>query len=318
MSRYILRRIVLTIPTLIGITMLLFIILRLAPGTIIDMMVGVGDEGTMSPEVQAKWEAYYGLDKPVVVQYAVWIGHLLQGDLGESWRTGRSIAQDIKAAMPYTLELASVSTFLALIVGLPLGVISAVYRNSVLDFATRVFATLGLSLPLYWLAIMLILISSTVFHWMPPLRFANLLENPGDNIQQMLMPWISLSLVYMPVVMRMTRSSVLEVLEEDYIRTARSKGLSERVVLYRHGLRNALIPVLTIVGFHIGYLLGGTVIIETIFSMPGVGWLLYRGVAQRDYASVQATTLVFAVGFVSINLIVDILYSYLDPRIRYT
>lgn len=317
MTRYILRRIVLLIPTLVGVTLLIFFIVRLAPGTIVDLMVGVG-EGTLTAEARAKWEAYYGLDKPVPVQYAQWMARMLRGDFGDSWRTGRSIGKDMLDAMPYTLELALISIALALIIGLPLGIISAVYRNSALDFVARVFATLGLSIPVYWLAIMLILVASIYLHWMPPLKFTTLLDNPAHNLQQILMPSISLTIVFVPIIMRMARSSVLEVLGQDYIRTARSKGLMERVVLYRHCLRNALIPVVTIVGMQIGYLLGGTVIIEQVFGMPGMGWLLYRGVTQRDYATVQATTLVFAVGFVVINLLVDVLYSYLDPRIRYT
>ena len=317
MTRYILRRIVLLIPTLIGVTLLIFFIVRLAPGTIVDLMVGVG-EGTLTPEARAKFTAYYGLDKPVVVQYGLWMGRMAHGDFGNSWRTGRPIGQDMLAAMPYTLELAFISIFLAVLIGLPLGVISGVYRNSAIDFFSRIGATLGLSIPVYWMAIMLILIASVYFHWMPPLKFTTLLQNPADNLQQVLMPSLALTIVFIPIIMRMTRSSVLEVLGLDYIRTARSKGLVERTVLYRHCLRNALIPVVTIVGMQIGYLLGGTVIIEQIFGMPGMGWLLYRGVTQRDYATVQATTLVFAVGFVVINLLVDILYSYLDPRIRYT
>jgi len=317
MTRYILRRIVLLIPTLVGVTLLIFFIVRLAPGTIVDLMVGVG-EGTLTPEARAKWEAYYGLDKPAVVQYGLWMGRVLQGDLGDSWRTQRPITQAVITAMPYTLELAFISMILALIIGLPLGVISGVYRNSAIDFFSRIGATLGLSMPVYWLAIMLILIVSVYFRWMPPLKFTTLLQNPADNLQQMIMPSLSLTIVFIPIIMRMTRSSVLEVLGLDYIRTARSKGLVERTVLYRHCLRNALIPVVTIVGMQIGYLLGGAVIIEQIFGMPGMGWLLYRGVTQRDYATVQATTLIFAVGFVFINLLVDILYSYLDPRIRYT
>ena len=317
MTRYIIRRIVLLIPTLVGVTILIFFIMRLAPGSILDLMVGVG-EGVMTEEAKARWEAYYGLDKPVAVQYVVWMGHILQGDLGDSWRSARPIGKDIMSAMPFTLELAFLSMFLALIIGLPLGVIAAVNRNSLLDFVTRVFATLGLSFPLYWLAIMFILITSSYLRWMPPLFFEPLLKNPRVNLQQMILPGLSLSLVIMPVVMRMTRSSVLEILGQDYVRTARSKGLSERVVLVRHALRNALIPVVTSVGMMMGGLLGGTVIIEQIFGMPGMGWMLYKGVTQRDYATVQATALVFAVGFVAINLIVDILYSYLDPRIRYT
>jgi peptide/nickel transport system permease protein len=317
MTGYIARRLVLLIPTLLGVTLLVFFMVRLAPGTILDLMVGVG-EGRLSDEAKARIEARYGLDKPVPVQYFIWLGQIVRGDMGNSWRTDRPIGAEIKAAMPYTAELALVSVILALITGLPLGIMSAVYRNSTLDFVTRIFAILGLSFPIYWLAIMLILISSTYFHWLPPIKFVRFVENPSANFQQMLMPWFALALTFMPLVMRMTRSSMLEVMGQDYVRTARAKGLIERIVLYRHCLRNALIPVITIVGMQIGYLLGGTVIIEQIFGMPGMGWLLYRGVTQRDYAIVQATTLVFAVGFVLINLLVDILFSYVDPRIRYT
>lgn len=317
MTRYILRRLILLVPTLFGVTLLVFFMIRLAPGTILDQMVGAG-EGRLSPEAKAKALAYYGLDKPVTVQYALWIGRVFQGDMGNSWRSGRPIGQEMISAMPFTLELAVVSTILALLAGLPLGVLSAVYRNGPVDFVSRIFAILGLSFPLYWLAIMLILISSTWFHWLPPIRFSTFLQNPWQNLQQMIMPVISLALTFMPIVMRMTRSSVLEVMSQDYVRTARSKGLVERVVLYKHCLRNALIPVVAVVGMQIGYLLGGTVIIEQIFALPGMGWLLYRGVTQRDYATVQATTLIFAVGFVLINLAVDLMYSYIDPRIHYT
>jgi len=317
MTRYILRRIILLIPTMFGVTLLVFFMIRLAPGTILDQMVGAG-EGRLSPEAKAKAMAYYGLDKPVTTQYAMWLWRLLHGDMGNSWRSGRPLSQEMLNAMPFTLELALISTFLALLAGIPLGVVSAVYRNGIIDFVSRIFAILGLSFPLYWLAIMLILISSTWFNWLPPIRFATLLQNPWQNLQQVVMPVFSLALTFMPIIMRMTRSSVLEVMSQDYVRTARAKGLVERVVLYKHCLRNALIPVVAVVGMQIGYLLGGTVIVEQIFAMPGMGWLLYRGVTQRDYATVQATTLVFAIGFVVINLLVDILYSYIDPRIHYT
>lgn len=315
MTRYILARLVLVIPVLLGVSIIIFALLRFLPGDIVDIIIG--NEGSATPEVRATIRRMFGLDQPGYIQYLRWLGSLLQGDMGNSLRTSEPVARLLFSRLPITIELAVLSVLLSVLLAVPLGVLAAVKQNSGWDLTARVIGLLGLSFPNFWLATMLILIASLGFGWLPAPLFVSPLQDSLQNLQQMLLPSVSLSLALMAVVMRMTRSAMLEVLGQDYVKTARAKGLSDRLVLARHALKNAMIPVITVVGIQMGQLLGGTVVIEQIFGLPGMGWTLLNGIYQRDYPVVQGAILYLAAMFVIVNLLVDLAYAYLDPRIRY-
>src|SRR4051794_892230 len=313
--QYLLRRLALAVVVLFGVSILIFTIVRLLPGDVIDMMIGT--EGSMTANQQRIVRDRYGLNDAWPVQYVKWMGGILQGNLGTSFRTGQDVLPLIASRLPTTLELAFLAVLLSTVIAIPLGVISALSRNGWTDFVARLVGLIGLSVPNFWLATILILVASFQFRWSPALIYVPPTQDPISNLQQMLLPTISLAVFLTAIVMRMTRSTVLEVLGEDYVRTAFAKGLRERVVLTRHVLRNALIPVVTIVGLQAGTLLGGVVVIEQLFGLPGLGWTLLTGIYQRDYPVVQGTVLFFALVFALVNLLVDLTYSQLDPRIRY-
>jgi peptide/nickel transport system permease protein len=314
-SRYILSRLVWCIPVLAGASMLIFVLLRFLPGDVVDIILGT--EGSATPEVQATIRRLFGLDQPIYMQYLYWVGAMLRGDFGNSLRTSEPVARILVSRLPVTIELALLSVVISVAMAVPLGVLAAVKRGGPAEMAARLVGLLGLSLPNFWLATMLILGASLYFNWLPALIYVSPLANPVENLKQMALPAFSLALALMAIVLRMTRSAMLEVLGQDYVRTARAKGLGERLVLMRHALKNALIPVVTVVGVQMGNLFGGTVVIEQIFGLPGMGWTFVNGIYQRDYPTVQAAVLMLALSFVVINLLVDLTYAYLDPRIRY-
>lgn len=316
MGRFLARRLLSLIPVLLGMSILIFGAMRLLPGDVVDVMVGM--QSTVTSAQRQAVEQTYGLNRPLPVQYLDWMGQIVRGDFGRSMRTQQPIRDDLLQKLPITVELSFLSICLAIIFAVPLGIVSAVKPNSLLDFFSRILGVLGLSIPNFWLAIMLLLVSSRYFGWLPPPIFVPFSQDPLANLQQMWMPALSLALVLVANIMRMTRSTMLESLSEDYIRVARAKGLAERAVIWRHALRNAAIPVLTLIGMNVGYLLGGAVIIEQIFGLPGVGWLIANSIYQRDYTTVQATVLIVAFLFAIINLLVDVLYAFFDPRIRYS
>jgi peptide/nickel transport system permease protein len=315
-GKYLAKRLLLTIPTLLGVTLLVFTLVRLIPGDLTDLLIGPELYG--GAEYRAELRAKYGLDQPIYVQYARWLGEVFQGNLGSSLRNNEPIAKTLMIRFPLTLELAVLSVALSAIVAIPLGVLAAVRRNSKLDLVSRILAMVGLSVPNFWLAAMLLLVTSVVFRWQPNLRLVPFWEDPLTNLSQLWMPTVALSLALMAIVMRMTRSAMLEVLRQDYMQTARAKGLQPRVIMVRHALKNAFIPVLTVLGIQLGALLGGTVVIEVVFGLPGLGRLLLDSITARDYPVIQGTVLFIAVVFVLINLLVDLLYAYVDPRIRYS
>jgi len=315
MSKYILRRLVQLIPTLFGISILVFALMRLLPGDVIRVLVG--PELNITPEQRATLERMLGLDAPLHLQYLRWLGGVLTGDLGVSLRNSQPVTEILKQRFPITLELSILALLVSWIIAVPLGVLTAVRRKGWLEFFSQVIGLLGLSLPNFWLATMLLLVTSLWFRWQPSPLWVSIFEDPWTNLQMMILPVISLSAALIAAVMRMVRSSMLEVLGQDYIRTARAKGLSEWLTLARHALKNAFIPVVTVMGVQLGLLLGGAVVIEQIFGLPGIGWRILNGIYQRDYTLVQGGVLFVAVVFVLINLIVDLLYAYLDPRIRY-
>jgi len=308
------RLITVFLPTLLGISLLVFGAMHAIPGNFVDVMLGVGPD--VSDEQREAIARSYGLDKPVPVQYVLWLGNALRGDLGTSLRTDQPVAEVILDRLPATLELAILATIASLLVAIPAGLLSAVGRNGVLDALARVVALVGLSIPNFLLGTLLILFVSLRWPVLPTTGFEPLGEGLGANLKSLVLPTISLGALLAASIMRMTRSALLEELRKDYLTVARAKGLSGRAVVLGHALRNALIPVVTVVGIQTGYLIGGTVIVEQLFAIPGVGRLALDAVSQRDYPVVQGTTLFIAAGFVLVNLLTDVVYGLIDPRIR--
>ena len=315
MLGFLIQRLVTVVaPTLLGISILVFGAMHLIPGSFVDVAIGIGPE--VSEEQREAIAARYGLDAPLPVQYLRWLGNLLQGDLGESLRTGDPVASEIAGRLPATLELALLATVVSLVIAIPAGIIAAVNRDGPWDVLLRVVGLIGLSVPNFLIATFLVLLVSTRWPVLPTTGFVPFGEDPVGNLKSLILPAISLGALLAASVMRMMRSSVLEELGRDYLTVARAKGLSNRVVVLRHAARNALVPVITVVGIQTGYLLGGTVIVEQIFSIPGIGRLALDAVLQRDYPVVQGTTLFIAAAFVAMNTLADVVYGLVDPRIR--
>jgi peptide/nickel transport system permease protein len=313
-GKYILRRLLLLIPTLIGMSLLIFIMLRLLPGDVVDLMTG-GDIPASAEAKQALRDAF-GLSDPLPVQYFKWIGGLARGDLGLSLRTREPIVNVLMRSLPITLELALLATLMSTITAIPLGVLSATRPDASVDYWSRIVGLIGLSLPNFWFATLVLLFTSLWFRWVPPIDYISPLTNPLGNLGQMVFPAAAIALREMAIIMRMTRTMMLEVLRQDYVRTARAKGAGEQLVVYRHALRNALIPVVSVVGFQVGALMGGAAIVEVIFGLNGIGNTLVQGIFNRDYPLIQASALFLATLFVVINLFVDVLYGFLDPRVK--
>jgi peptide/nickel transport system permease protein len=310
---YILKRVAFAIPTLFVVSIGIFLMVRLLPGDIIDILFG-GDQ-TASEEIKEQAREQLGLNGSYPEQYWRWISGIFQGDFGFSLRNTEPVSNIIVKSLQVTLELVLLGLLIAVLVGVPLGVISAVKRDSAADYAARVGGLVGLSIPSFWLATLLLLFTSRVFGWVPPLNYISPFDDPIGNLSQFILPAISISVFTMAIVMRMVRATMLEVLGQDYVRTARAKGVGRRTVITTHALRNALIPVVTIVGFEIGVLIGGAAIVEIIFGLPGVGYTLLQAIFGRDYPVIQAMTLMIAFTFIFANLLVDVIYGIIDPRI---
>jgi peptide/nickel transport system permease protein len=314
------RRLLLFVPTLLGVTIIIFLLVRLVPGDIAEIMVH--DAGTLSPqEVErqiGRIRADLGLDRPFVAQYVTWLGNSLTGNFGTSYWERRPVADIIADRFPRSMQLALVTLVLAVLFSVPLGVISAVKQNTWADYLVRVISISGLSMPLFLTGILMLYLLIAVFSWLPPLEYARFTDDPLTNLSQIVWPAIAQALYISAPIMRLTRSQMLDVIREDYVRTARSKGLPETQVVYGHALRNALLPVVTFIGWWGGRLLGGIVIMEIIFGIPGMGTSLIAAVNQRDYPTVQAIVFLLAMVFLAINLAIDLLYAVLDPRIRYS
>lgn len=311
MIRVILTRILATVPVLLGIAIVAFFLVRLIPGDTVNVLMG---QDFSDPELEAQMRSFFGLDKPLPVQFWDWFAGLLQGDLGRSMRSGEPVTEEILRRFPITLELAIAALLISLMVSIPVGIYAARNRNKSADAVARVASLIGLSLPNFWLGILLIYLFAIYFGVLPSSGHRDFALT-WQHFQYLILPSVTLGLSLAAVTMRMTRSSMLEVLSQDYIRTARAKGLGERAVVLRHGLRNALIPVVTVLGIQTGSLLGGTVIIEQVFSWPGLGSQLVQSIQDRDYPMVQGLTVFLAFFFVLVSLIVDIAYRFLDPRV---
>ncbi len=317
MTSYILRRMLALIPTIFIASAIVFFTLRLlAP---VDFIEATIDEtpGADDPVVLAALRAEFGLDKPVYIQYALWMWGAVRADMGTSWSSGKPVMEEIAQSLPVSLELTLINLALSVFIGVPLGIVGAIYQNSKADFATRFYAVLGLSVPGFVVATALLLTPAVVWGWSPPIRYMSPFQDLQQHALIMVLPVIALSASISATQIRMLRSTMLEVLRMDYVRTARAKGLEEQVVVSRHALKNALIPVVTILGVQVSASLGGAVVIEQIFSLPGLGRLTLYTIQTGDFPQLQANVLYFLLIFLVFNLIVDISYAWLDPRIRY-
>ncbi len=314
MGQYLAKRVLFAVGVLFVISIVVFTAVRMIPGDVCRIVLNTPDV------TEAQCEAIrdeLGLDEPLVTQYLSYMGGLLTGDWGTTLISKRSVWDEIKTRIPVTLELTLLATTFAFIIALPIGIISAVRQDSVIDYVLRVLSIGWLSIPSFWLGTMLIVFPAQWWGYTPPVGYVDLWEDPLKNLEQLYLPAISLGLALSASLARVTRSAMLEVLRQDYIRTSRAKGLGERLVILRHALRNAMIPVITLFGLQIGVLLGGTVVLESIFSLPGLGLLTFNAVTVKDYPQVQGLVLFFATVLVTVNLLVDLSYAWFDPRIRY-
>jgi peptide/nickel transport system permease protein len=317
MRQYTAKRIALFVPTILLVTIIVFVVMRVVPGDpAIAILEGEGG-GVYTQEDLQNLRRELGTNQPLVVQYFDWMGGVIRGDFGDSLWFKSPVMVELKNRIPVTIELAVMAIILAVFIAVPLGILSAVKPDSWLDYSARSFTLIGIALPSFFAAILLILVLVKSFGWLPPLGYEMLWEDPLTNLKQMIFPALALAFYEMAFIGRVTRSSMMEILREDYLRTARSKGLTELAVLFRHGLKNAFLPILTISGWQFGRLFGGTVIIETIFLVPGIGRILIESIFHRDYTMIQAIIVIIGVAIVTINLLVDLLYGWLDPRIRY-
>lgn len=315
MWTYILRRLLQAIPTLLIISLLIFSLLYVTPGDPVDLILGTED-GTVSEEQRAVVEEQWGLDKPFLVRYVNFVVNACKGDLGTSYATNQDVFDSVMARMPATLKLAAFSMLLALVVSVPLGILAALKHNSIWDSLATALATVGVSLPKFWFGLVLMIVFSLRLGWLPSTGSAELSEGLGTFLSYIIMPAASLALGMAATQTRMIRSSMLDVLNQDYVRYARSKGLRERVVIWGHALKNAMIPVITVIGGEVGGLLGGAVVTESIFSWPGVGRLMMNSISKRDYPMIQGITLMLCISYLLVNLLIDIVYAWVDPRIR--
>ncbi len=313
MGKYIVKRILWLIPVIIAISILIFFLLRVLPGDVINDLLGV----EQTPELRAQLEKQFGLDKPILEQFFTWASNALKGDFGISMRTGKPILPEFIQRFKVTLELTLIGSFIAWIIAIPLGILSSIKRNSLTDFFVRIFGLLGVSVPNFAFASLLLLFLALGFNYYPPINWVPFFQNPIKNLELIIWPALVLGSIMAGSVMRMTRSSMLEVLRQDFIKTVRAKGAKERTVIFKHGFKNSLIPIITIIGIQFGSLLGGTVVIEQMFSLPGIGQMTLDAIFKRDYPVVQANVLMIAIIYVFINLLVDVCYAYIDPRIKY-
>lgn len=319
MNQYVARRVLLFVPSLIGASILIFVLLRLVPGDIAEIIVY--QAGAESATIQQKQiqeiRAELGLDRPIVVQYLAWLGNALRGDFGHSYIQQRPVTEILRERFPRSLELAFFTLVVAVMWAVPLGVVSAVRQNTWVDYLVRLVSISGLSLPIFFTGVLILWALVRFFRWLPPLEWVLFSEDPVENLKQLIFPTVAQAYYIAAPITRLTRSQMLEVVRQDYVRTARAKGLADRAVVYQHALSNSLLPVVTFVGWWGGRLLGGIIIMEIIFAVPGMGTALVQAVSNRDYPTVQAIVFVMALVFLTLNLLVDLVYGWLDPRIRY-
>ncbi|HNM77840.1 MAG TPA: ABC transporter permease [Tepidiformaceae bacterium] len=315
MRAYALRRLILAAPTLLGVTIILFALVRMLPGDAVQQILGeypgyASDEDALRKEL--------GLDKPIPQQYLSWVGHVVRFDLGESLQTKRPITDELRMRGPVTFELGILAIFLGLCISIPIGVLSALKQDSLADYAARTLSVGMLAIPGFWLATLVITLPSIWWHWTPSPTYTRFTEDPIANLQHMFLPALILATALSGTLMRVTRTEMINVMRQDYIRTARAKGLSNYIVLIRHSLRNAFIPVITVIGLQVPVIIGGSVILENIFTIPGTGRYLLEAISKRDYPVIQGINLLLALVVIFTNIAVDLSYSIIDPRIRYS
>lgn len=316
MGKYILKRLFLMIPTLLGVAVLIFFLMRVVPGDIVELRFA-GESAYAKKEMLDKERVRFGLDQPIWKQFVRWMWGIVRLDFGTSMWTGSPIIEEIKLRFALSLQMAIMATVIAVLLAIPLGVIAAIKQDTWVDYAVRVFSIAGLATPSFWLGILLILGLLIIFRWLPPMVYTPLWVNPWQNLAQLIWPALAVGYRYSAVATRMTRSAMLEVLREDYIRTARAKGLWERLILSRHALKNAMLPVLTVIALEFAFLMGGLVVTEQVFNLNGLGLLFVESVAHRDYTLTQALVLLVAFVFIFVNFLMDLMYAWLDPRIRF-
>jgi peptide/nickel transport system permease protein len=315
LSRYLLRRLVLLVPTLLGVSIVVFVLVRLLPGDAVTLQL---QDAKATAADEAALRSQLGLDRPIVLQYVDWLGNLLHGDLGHSFRSHQPITSELANRIPVTAELGILALVIAAVVATVVGVISAVRQDTWADYAGRSVAIGLLAIPGFWLGTLVVTLPSVWWHWTPPLQYTRLTDNPGKNLGIVIIPAVILGLGLSGGLMRLIRTQMLEVLRQDFIRTAAAKGLAEHAVVVRHALKNAFIPALTVLGLQVALLVSGTVVLESIFVLPGMGRYLLEAVQSRDYPAIQGLNLLFASVIVLTNLIVDLMYGWLDPRVRYS
>ena len=317
MWQYILKRVLLMIPTLFGAALLVFLIMNIIPGDIALLIIGGDQGGDINPQELAKLREQLGLDRPFFVQFFSWLWGVMQFDFGTSLWTGAPVMEELAIRFPLTLEIAIAATIVSTLIAIPLGTIAAIRQDTWIDYVVRIISIGGLAIPAFWTGILIILFLVLMFEWSPPLEYVGLTEDPWANMKQLIWPIVSVGYRYAAVTTRMTRSTVLEVMREDYIRTAWAKGLQEKVVVIKHTLKNAVLPVITIIGTEFAFLIGGLVVTETVFTLNGVGSFLVDAIAHRDIPVVQSLIILIAFVFVFVNLVIDLLYAWIDPRISY-
>ena len=316
MTKYLIKRFLLMLPTLFGVALVTFVLIRVIPGDVVELRYS-GDSGSVSQEIIDRERARIGLDKPIWQQFLTWMAGVVRLDFGTSMWTGAPIWEEIKLRFALSLQVAIMATIVAVVLAIPLGVLSALKQDTWIDYSVRIFSIAGLAMPSFWLGIVLILVMLVVFKWLPPMVYTPFWVSPTQNLAQLIWPALAVGYRYSAVATRMTRSAMLEVLREDYIRTARAKGLMQKLILSRHALKNAMLPVLTVVALEFAFLIGGLVVTEQVFNLNGIGLLFVQAVAHRDYTLLQALIMLVAGSFIIVNFLMDITYAWLDPRIRY-
>lgn len=317
MRTYVTKRLLLIVPTLFGVAAVVFVIMRVIPGDVTLLILGGDQTGRIDPQQLAAMRHQLGLDQPIAVQFGTWLWSVLRLDFGTSLWTGQPVIEEVLIRLPLSLEVAILATIVSVLLAIPLGMIAAVRQDTWVDYAIRIVSIGGQAIPSFWVGILVILFLVIYFGWGPPLEFTPPWVDPWANFQQLVWPVLTVGYRYAAVTTRMTRSTVLEVLREDYIRTAWAKGLRQRAVVIRHALKNAMLPVITLVGTEFAFLIGGLVVTETVFTLNGVGRFVVDAVAHRDYPVVQALVFLIALCFVVVNLLIDLTYAWFDPRIRY-
>jgi peptide/nickel transport system permease protein len=315
--RYVINRILLMIPTLLGVAIISFVLLRMVPGDIVLLKLA-GDGGRVDEAVLQQERAKLGLDKPLPQQFLEWIAGAIRLDFGLSMWTGRPIIQEVGIRLELSLQLTIMASLIATMLAIPLGALAALKQDTWIDYSIRLFSIAGLAMPGFWVGIMTILVLLQFFQYLPPLTFTSILKNPSENLAQLFWPALTVGYRYSAVATRMTRSTLLEVMRDDYIRTARAKGLGERLVVMRHAMRNALLPVITVIGLEFAFLFGGLLVTEQVFNLNGIGKLMVDAVVRRDYTMTQALIMLVATAFILTNFLIDLLYAALDPRINYS